>query len=295
MPLIPGPDVYRELRMLGTIISAITYGIVVSLSGNCFFLLLKKRGIYSSRMRLFLLIYVTIMLLLSTLAIMQTVRTTTVFIFQADLPLVIGNIPAALPLIIWGADGFMIWRCAVLYQDVPRVPRFIVLVLLSFLSITSLVCGVMSLIPFSIRFLIGTDGIFSTVVTLFSTLVNIILAALIILRLIRHQRHIRKVLGAQHGSPYSKVITMCVESSALIVIFSGVYSVIALVEGDGPSGLIPFLLLPHICVISPLLIVYRVAKGRAVTTTLHPSEEVADQIRFNDPPSSRSNQEEREV
>ena len=90
------------------------------------------------------------------------------------------------------------------------------------------------------------DSIFAMVLIAFSTLVNIILALLIVLRLVHHQRHIRKVLGAQHGSPYSKVITMCVESSALIVIFSGVYTVLIFEQGNG--ALIPFLLLPHICV-----------------------------------------------
>jgi hypothetical protein len=39
-------------------------------------------------------------------------------------------------------------------------------------------------------------------------------------------------------------------------------------------------------VISPLLIVYRVAKGRAMTTTLQPSERETAQIRFNNPPLS---------
>jgi hypothetical protein len=122
----------------------------------------------------------------------------------------------------------------------------------------------------------------------FSTLVNIILALLIVLRLIHHQRHIRKVLGADHESPYSKVITICVESSALIVIFSGAYT--ALVFEQAYLSTIPFLLLPHIFVISPLLIVYRVAQGRAMTTTL-PSEAEMSHIRFNNPPSKCSNQE----
>jgi hypothetical protein len=94
MPLIPGPDVYLELRMLGTIISAIAYGIVIVLSGNCFLLLLKKRGIYSNRMRLFLLIYVTVMLLLSTLAIIQSILGITLLIFQnVNLPLLVGSLP----------------------------------------------------------------------------------------------------------------------------------------------------------------------------------------------------------
>ena len=107
MPLIPGPDVYLELRMLGTIISVIAYGIVIILSGNCFHLLLKKQGIYSNRMRLFLLIYVTFMLLLSTLAIIQSILGTSLLIFQnVYLPLLVGS--STLPLAIWGADGFMV-------------------------------------------------------------------------------------------------------------------------------------------------------------------------------------------
>jgi len=82
-----------------------------------------------------------------------------------------------------------------------------------------------------------------------STFVNIILAFLIILRLVHHQQHIRKVLGAEHGSPYSKVITMCVESSALIVIVGGAYVVLCFRPGwANGSVIVPFLLLPHICV-----------------------------------------------
>ena len=85
-------------------------------------------------------------------------------------------------------------------------------------------------------------------VALLST-ANIILASLIILRLVRHQRYVRKVLGAEHGSPYFTVITMSIESSALIVIFSAVYTVLALMQPiQTGSVFVPLLLLPHICV-----------------------------------------------
>ena len=150
----------------------------------------------------------------------------------------------------------------------------------------------------------GNVSVFA--VALVSSLVNIILASLIVLRLVRHQRHVRRVLGAEHGSAYSKVITVCVESSTLIV---AVCIVLVLTQPTG-SEFIPLLLLPHICVgglendsminarlrffvrniiqvISPLLIVYRVAKGHDTTTTLPPSEQEMAQIRFNNPPSSR--------
>jgi hypothetical protein len=117
MPLIPGPDEYLELRMLATIISAIAYGIVIALSGSCFLLLLKQRDIYSTRMRFFLLIYVTVMLLLSTLAIIQSIWGIMFAIFRvvrlslglfADSPLLDVYSITALPLTIWGADGFMV-------------------------------------------------------------------------------------------------------------------------------------------------------------------------------------------
>ena len=90
----------------------------------------------------------------------------------------------------------------------------------------------------------------STVFITLSLLVNIILAALIVSRLIYRRRHFRNVLGEEHGSPSINTITMCVESSALIVIFSSIYAVLAFTQRrpDAPRPLIPLLLLPHIYV-----------------------------------------------
>jgi hypothetical protein len=93
----------------------------------------------------------------------------------------------------------------------------------------------------------------STVFIALSLLVNIILAALIASRLIYRRRRFQRfgnILGKEHGSPYINIITMCVESSALIVIFNGIYTVLALTlrQPDVYGALIPFLLLPHIFV-----------------------------------------------
>jgi len=85
-----------------------------------------------------------------------------------------------------------------------------------------------------------------------SALVNIILAALIIFRLIYHRRYIRNALGAEHGSPYTNIMTMCVESSALMVISSVPFaiqkyrSIIGTRKEDGGNFL--YDLLPHIYV-----------------------------------------------
>ena len=145
---------YLKAELLGNIFPAIAYGIIIVLSGNCFHLLQKKRGIYSNRMRIFLLIYVIIMLLLSTSLLIQSIY---------DLILDIDKLtedtrlwPFQLPFIIWGADGFMVsililrckqrfaillqvWRCIVLYlyQDVSKGSRLAIIILLSLLSFAS--------------------------------------------------------------------------------------------------------------------------------------------------------------
>ena len=66
-----------------------------------------------------------------------------------------------------------------------------------------------------------------------STLVNIILAVLIVSRLVYHRRYIRNTLGVGHGSPYTNIITMCVESSALMVIATVLYTILSFVSRRG--------------------------------------------------------------
>jgi hypothetical protein len=80
-----------------------------------------------------------------------------------------------------------------------------------------------------------------------SALVNIILAALIVSRLVYHRRYIRNTLGVEHGSPYTNIITMCVESSALIVIASSLFTILGFVA-PGHGGQVMFDIIPHICV-----------------------------------------------
>ena len=75
-------------------------------------------------------------------------------------------------------------------------------------------------------------------------------AALIVSRLFYSRRHFRDVLGAEHGSLYIDVMTMYVESLALVVIVNGTYTAQTFAQrrGDGYWALILFQLLPHSCV-----------------------------------------------
>ena len=90
-------------------------------------------------------------------------------------------------------------------------------------------------------------GYSEIVCILISALVNIILTTLIVFRLICHRRDVRNVLGAEHGSLYTNIITICVESSALMVITTGIYMALDFTMGNWYFW-IPYLLYPHICV-----------------------------------------------
>ena len=154
MPLyFPYPSSFI-IEFLSVILSAIAYGIVVVLSGNCFHLLQKKWDTYSNHMRTLLLIYIIFMFLCSTWRIFQSVCIFMGFIAPLEVPESLFFL-LEFPLAIWGADGFMVriliihqkelsftmqlqvWRCLVLYQSVSRGSRVVIIVLLSLISLAS--------------------------------------------------------------------------------------------------------------------------------------------------------------
>ncbi|KDR70490.1 hypothetical protein GALMADRAFT_230101 [Galerina marginata CBS 339.88] len=128
-----------------------------------------------------------------------------------------------------------------------------------------------SLASFGAGLFVLLDGSFLIPVLItasISALSNILLSLLIVCRLLYHQKYLRRVLGVSHGLVYNKIITICVESCALIIFFMVAYSIMRM------SGWlvrwIAFFLLPHICVISALMLVRRVVKGIESTTTIPP-------------------------
>ena len=258
---------HLKAHVLSNIFSAIAYGIVVVLSGNCFHLLLKKRDIYPNRMRMIIPIYVIVMLLSSTWRLIGSIYMVMNRLSSKDVNLFLYR-SSKVP--IPGADGFIvsiliicqeqrftiqlqIWRCLVLYQHVSRSLRIGIIVLLSLISFASfgrsifisiqiahkksLVFGVATLVAvFNDRpgvtypvFLANADKVFLSL----STLVNIILAVLIVSRLVYYRRCLQNTLGVEHGSLYTNVITMCVESSALMVIATVLYTVLSFVSQTG--------------------------------------------------------------
>ncbi|KDR67717.1 hypothetical protein GALMADRAFT_231887 [Galerina marginata CBS 339.88] len=280
--LVPGRNPDLEHRALGTLLSAVAYGLEISLYVSCMRGFLMGEG-DSKRTRQVLIAYISIMLLLGTLALLQDcfILTTAVFQVSPNLQLLSHVTPfVALPFTIWGADGFMIWRCAVLYQGLPRVPRVIMNCFFVSLLLVSLASGI---VLFSAAGTLKAGSI--NVLISLSTLANILVSAFIALRLLYHQKFTIKLMGAASGSVYTRIMIICVESCFLILVFTILYLTLS---NKSSTYLVPLLLLPHICVISPLLLVDRVARGREAKVAQRPSEVTRTSIHFTNPISTIS-------
>ncbi|KAF8811730.1 hypothetical protein BYT27DRAFT_7336054 [Phlegmacium glaucopus] len=264
----PSDPIYLELWMIGVIVSAVVYGGILTLTLSYIPLLLKTSQSISRRMRNFLLLYVTFMVGLSTVYIITMIiaLTYTIFygfdyhhgryFFQNGL---VGAICTTLAN--WGADGFMLWRCAVLYDGISRRRRIALIAVLVFLGLMAFASGLLSML-FGFLYIL--------VMICVTVALNVLTAILITLRILHFEKYTRKTMGVEHNSPYMTVLIICVESSALMVIFSLIYFILVFQQAN--ASYIPMQLLVHVYVLSPLLIVYRVARGKAVTITEKPSE-----------------------
>ncbi|KDR67221.1 hypothetical protein GALMADRAFT_1126027 [Galerina marginata CBS 339.88] len=257
---------------LGTLASTMAYVIVISLYYNCFLLLSKGVPVSSPRTRRFLLTYISLLLVLSTWSLVQqlyVIITSLFYLDSSDTVILSGSwlteFPPFLVLTIWAADSFMIWRCFVLFHNTSTGYRIMAMVLLLLISLASLGAGLFLFISN----LFVYSGFLSASI---STTANIMLSIMIASRLLRHQKYLRRVLGVGHGSAYTRIITMCVESCALIVFFMAAYTIMFNIGCN--AQYIPFFLLPHICVISALMIVSRVAQGTESTATIPPPSSV---------------------
>ncbi|KAF9046185.1 hypothetical protein BJ165DRAFT_1134126 [Panaeolus papilionaceus] len=160
-------------------------------------------------------------------------------------------------------DGFMIWRCLVLYRDIPR-PRHLTLCVFPFLiAFASIVSGIAFLAawfsPFKLdvyvppwRPVIGPLTIFASV----STFINIIFTGLISIRLWLHHSRLLRLVGPGHRSLCRRIIVILPESAALVVVFNVI--MIVLLSLSIPAAGLLALSAIHLYVAAPLIILYRI-------------------------------------
>ena len=64
-------------------------------------------------------------------------------------------------------------------------------------------------------------------ITIITTIINIIAAVSITARVIYFQKYIIQAVGSERNNQYTTIIVICIESSALIVLFSILYIVLS--------------------------------------------------------------------
>jgi len=161
-------------------------------------------------------------------------------------------------LITWLTDGILIWRCAMLWTG--KWSKFVmILPVLMYFATIGLGIVLMTVFsgPFASNILLAMYSV--------SLSLNVVITALILLRLFMHARSVSRVLGRSFAKKYEEIATIIVESALLTASVSvGMIITVALRNNFTQVFLT---CMPYFQVISTFLIIVRVLDGTAVNTT----------------------------
>ncbi|KAH9929362.1 uncharacterized protein B0H18DRAFT_1117406 [Fomitopsis serialis] len=283
-PNEPADVLFSEKTWLqGAILTGVGYGVVFTLFTQCFRALLLDINRANMKRRVFFLIYITIMFILGTIFMAACAEMTQLsFVQYRDYPTGPSgyendefSIPAdeagnvAFVLTNWFADALLIWRCSVIYRGVGS-NIWIPLLLPALMYLTELAMGFLWLIqistPASSPFQNGSASKINWTVPYFSIAVslNVVVTLMIAARLWLYRYRITSVLGMGHGSHYTGIAAMIVESAAIYSTFALLFII---PFGVGNAIANTFLqALSQVQIIAPLLIIYRVARGKGWTS-----------------------------
>ncbi|TFK35762.1 hypothetical protein BDQ12DRAFT_737439 [Crucibulum laeve] len=258
--------------LIGSIFSGIGYGIIVTLFWLCFSLLGKRRhGSNSSYQRTALRTYISVLFLISTIAMVLDVLNTAGGMILSDCNAAahevskspfFGKWDIVYAALNWVSDGLLVWRCLVVYSG-SSISLWKVMLFPYLLSFALVATGIalVTLSALSETHLVDNVLIGYGVITLS---INTVITSMIVARLfICHRRMAKLNLLSRDNSIYTRIIAMLVESAALIVIFDLVFVVGFSLNSWFAN--IAFQSWIQVQAIAPLLIIFRVAQGKAYT------------------------------
>ncbi|KAF9525527.1 hypothetical protein CPB83DRAFT_859414 [Crepidotus variabilis] len=268
-----------------TFLATTLHGIVLALSISCIFTLRKasKQGSLPREWR-FLQLYIALLVAISITNAISEILTVlgAVLVALRSSHVSLAGPPQgqvgifSFVLGIWGADGFLLWRCSHMYQTLAsQTLRRLVRGLLAVILMISLGCGVIYLAMASSKKFALTDG--STMMLIFSCtslFVNLSITVLILGRIVA-LGHINRRSGGRGfrgWAVYAEIISIIVESAALIVIFDLAYIILTLTDNVAPmkslGALVPLISLTQIHIIAAELVIYRLAATRNDVTNV---------------------------
>ncbi|KAJ2924818.1 hypothetical protein H1R20_g12292, partial [Candolleomyces eurysporus] len=163
----------------------------------------------------------------------------------------------------WFADGLMLYRFSVIYD---RKPLLMIFPTLIYLAIVGLSLGMLTYTFKPEEGFFGPTTIkIGTAYWSLSIGMNIIITTAIAGRLLKMRAQVRKLLGPNHASPYTSVVSMLVESAAIYTSWAIMFLVPFAREDTFQNFVLPSL--GQVQGIAPLLIIFRVAQGKAWTSS----------------------------
>ncbi|KAF8155647.1 hypothetical protein B0H34DRAFT_504685 [Crassisporium funariophilum] len=135
-------------QLISTIICAMGYGIEIALFISCVQLIRGMPKETSKPMRRFLFTYTVLMFMVGTLYTTSSIVNTILRADQVSSSMALCDLcdnsywvslnDLCVTLVIWGADGFMLWRCVVLYNGISPGQRIAFLMLSCTLALSAL-------------------------------------------------------------------------------------------------------------------------------------------------------------
>ncbi|ESK86665.1 hypothetical protein Moror_9691 [Moniliophthora roreri MCA 2997] len=164
----------------------------------------------------------------------------------------------------WLCDIINVWRCFVIYRGC-RVSAWVVNLILIMLYLSSIASGILFLkqlatVSQSSGELIGIN--YSPPYYIVTLASNIIVTVLIVLRLLIYRHRITRAMGSSHGSYYTSIVAMIVESALIYSSFALAFMVPFAISSPVAQLFLQVWLSP-IQGVSTILIIFRVAQGKS--------------------------------
>ncbi|KAH7908983.1 hypothetical protein BJ138DRAFT_1011730 [Hygrophoropsis aurantiaca] len=271
----------EKMWFQGNVLMGVAYGMVVVLSAMCMHSLWLRRRAWSmtSSKSMFFLCYVSFIFLMGSISFAgnnQFVQMAFIdnrnypggpsgyIVDEFSVPINIAS-DVALVMANWCADLLLIWRCTVIFRDCRNVLRLSATVIPSLMFAASFAMGTMWLVQTSspsTSFIKVQKGINYTAPYFgISLAINIVVTSLIVVRLLLIRHRLTSVLGGNHGSHYTSIAALIVESASLYTASSLLFLIPFALKS--PVANLFIQIMGEIQIIAPLLIIYRVLEGKA--------------------------------
>ncbi|KAI0258330.1 hypothetical protein BC834DRAFT_975244 [Gloeopeniophorella convolvens] len=287
----------------GAILSAVAYGSAFTLFAICLNILIKQTNRTNIKIKGAFIAYITILFILGTIFMVSSAEFTQLaFIDNRNFPggpaayeNAMFSIPvdmagnAAFVLTTWFADALLVWRCMVIYKGC-QFPLWVIMAFPCLVYTASVVMGILWLKQLSTTSPYGTSASINWTIPCLSIslALNILVSIAIVIRLLVYRRRISLLMGRHHGSQYTSIAAMIIESASIYSAFS-IFFLVPF-GMNSPVSEIVLQSLSEIQICTTLLIVFRVAQGKGWsqdTTTQVFSKQKPSQVRMGNMSATR--------